>query len=308
MRAAGRLLYAGGMGHRPTPPDFARPTAPSLAAALLAFGLSATAWAQAPAPPDPHAAQPERPTVATHAYTVAPGWIEIEAGSQRQAEGALADRLAVPIVVKIGLSSRLQLGVAPGWQREAQGGGAQAGITDLVVALKWRLTDDAPVIGAFAIQPAVSLPSGSADAGRGSGTMATSVLLVSSRRIGNVSIDLNAGYTRLGGESASFPRDSTVWAAAAAVPVAGRLGWAAEVFGYPGTSGPAGAPPVVAFLTGPTFALKPSLILDAGATFDIEGWGGTAIYAGLTWNIGRLWKPRQQASHTPGPFASRRAG
>src|SRR5207247_3724752 len=28
--------------------------------------------------PDPHAAQPERPTVATHAGTVAPGWIEIE--------------------------------------------------------------------------------------------------------------------------------------------------------------------------------------------------------------------------------------
>ena len=306
MRAAGRLLYAGRVRHRPPQLDLPRPVTRALAAALLALGLSAPARAQAP--PNPHAAQPERPTVATHAYTVAPGWIEVEAGSQRQAEGALADRLALPIVVKIGLSSRLQLGVAPGWQREAEGGGAQAGVTDLVIALKWRLTDDAPVIGAFAIQPGVSLPSGSADAGRGSGTMAVSVLLVSSRRIGNVSIDLNAGYTRLGGESASFPRNSTVWAAATAVPVAGRLGWAAEVFGYPGTSGPAGAPPVVAFLTGPTFALKPSLVLDAGTIFDIEGWGGTAIYAGLTWNIGRLWKPRQQASHTPGPFAPRRAG
>ncbi len=308
MRAADRLLYAGRVRHRPTQLDFPRLVTRPLAAALLALGLSAPARAQAPAPPDPHAAQPQRPTVATHAHTVAPGWIEIEAGSQRQAEGALADRLAVPIVVKIGLSSRLQLGVAPGWQREAQGGGAQAGVTDLIVALKWRLTDDAPVIGAFAIQPAVSLPSGSADAGRGSGTMAVGALVIASRRVGNASIDLNAGYRRLGGESESAPRDSTVWAAAAAVPVAGRLGWAAEVFGYPGTSGPAGAPPVVAFLTGPTFALKPSLVLDAGATFDIEGWGGTAIYAGLTWNIGRLWKPRQSPSRTPGPFASRRAG
>jgi len=32
--------------------------------------------------PDPHEAQPERPTVATHAGTVAPGWVEFEAGSE----------------------------------------------------------------------------------------------------------------------------------------------------------------------------------------------------------------------------------
>jgi hypothetical protein len=31
---------------------------------------------------DPHAAQPERPTVATHAYTVAPGYLEVEVGAQ----------------------------------------------------------------------------------------------------------------------------------------------------------------------------------------------------------------------------------
>ncbi|MDQ2767543.1 MAG: hypothetical protein M3Y30_10345 [Gemmatimonadota bacterium] len=29
----------------------------------------------AAAPNDPHTAQPERPTVATHAGTVAPGWV-----------------------------------------------------------------------------------------------------------------------------------------------------------------------------------------------------------------------------------------
>ena len=31
---------------------------------------------------NPHDAQPERPSVATHAWTVAPGWIEIEAGTE----------------------------------------------------------------------------------------------------------------------------------------------------------------------------------------------------------------------------------
>ena len=272
---------------------------------LPATGVPTRALAQAPAVHDPHAAQPERPTVATHAYTVAPGWVELEAGVQRQKSGALAERLAVPIVLKIGLGERLQLGVAPGWQREAQGGGARAGVTDLLVGVKWRLTDDAPVIGAFAIQPAVSLPTGSADSGRGSGTVAVNVLVISSHRIGRLSVDLNAGYTRLGGESASAPRDSTVWAAAAAIPLGGRAGWAAEVFGYPGTSGPGGGPPVVGFLTGPTFTVRPNVVLDAGATFDIEGFGGTAVYGGLTWNIGRLWKSGVQPTRHPAPFVPR---
>ena len=257
--------------------------------ALPAVGSPASALAQGPQTPDPHAAQPERPTVATHAYAVAPGWVEVEAGLQRQHLGALADRLAVPIVLKIGLSGRLQLGVAPGWQREAEGGGAQAGLTDVLVGVKWRLADCAPIVGAFAVQGAVSLPTGSADSGRGSGKAAVNLLVISSQRVGPLSIDLNAGYTRLGGESPAAPRDSTVWAVAAAVPIAGRVGWAAEVFGYPGTSGPNGGPPVVGFQTGPNFTVRPNLVLDAGATFDIEGWGGTAFYAGLTWNIGRLW-------------------
>jgi hypothetical protein len=221
---------------------------------------------------------------------VAPGWIEIEAGVQRQSEGALADRLAMPIVVKIGLAERLQLGVAPGWQREAEGGGARAGVTDLLVGLKWRVVDDAPVIGAFAIQTAVSLPTGSVDSGRGSGKAALNVLAISSHRIGPVSLDVNAGYTRLGGESAVAPRNSTVWAFAAALPVAGRVGWAAELFGFPGTSGPNGQPPVVAVLTGPNLAVSSSLVLDAGVIFDVLRFGGTAAYAGGTWNIGRLWR------------------
>jgi len=267
--------------------------------ALPAMGSPASALAQGPQPSDPHAAQPERPTVATHAYTVAPGWVEVEAGLQRQHLGALADRLAVPIVLKMGLSGRLQLLVAPGWQREAEGGGARAGLTDVLVGVKWRLTDCAPIVGAFAVQGAVSLPTGSADSGRGSGKAAVNLLVISSHRVGPLSIDLNAGYTRLGGESPAAPRDSTVWAVAAGVPIAGRVGWAAEVFGYPGTSGPNGGPPVVGFLTGPNVTVRPNLVLDAGATFDIEGWGGTAFYAGLTWNIGRIWRTSPQPSRHP---------
>jgi len=274
----------------------------SVASLALAASLVARyAAAQGPAAPDPHAAQPERPTVATHAYTVAPGWVEIEAGFQRQQQGALADRIAVPIVLKIGLGPRLQLDIAPAMDRSAENGRIQTGITDMLVAMKWRVTDAAPILGTFAIQPAVSLPTGDANAGRGSGAAGMNILAISSHRFGPVSVDLNAGYTRFGGDGSITPKNSTVWTVAAAFPIAGRVAWAAEVFGYPGTSGPGGAPPVVAFLTGPTLTVRPSLVLDAGATFDVEGFGGTAVYGGVTWNIGRLWRTSALPSRRAGP-------
>ena len=274
-----------------------------LVLAPLLLCAPSRAGAQAGALPDPHAAQPERPTVATHAYTVAPGWIEVEAGAQRQQEGATADRLAMPVLLKFGLSRRIQLDLAPGWQRDAESGGARSGLTDFVVGIKWRLADDAPVVGAFAIQSTLSLPTGSPESGRGSGEAAMNVLVISSHRLGPLSLDVNAGYTRLGGESTTAPRDATVWTAAASMPIAGRVGWAAELYGYPGTSGPHGQPPVVALLTGPSLTVSPSLVLDAGAIFDVARFGGTAVYAGLTWNVGRLW----QSSHRPSRHSPPRA-
>jgi len=241
--------------------------------------------------------------VATHAYAVAPGYIELEAGFQRQQDGALANRIAIPLLLKIGVSERVQLDLAPGLLRDAQGGRAQSGITDFLVGVKWRLTDDAPVIGAFAMQGTVSLPTGSPESGRGSGKAALNLLAISSHKLGPVSLDINAGYTRLGGESEVAPGNSTVWTVSTGFPIAGRIGWVAELFGYPGTRGPSGALPVVGFLTGPTITLNPSLVLDAGATFDVSRFGGTAVYAGLTWNIGRAWGSLPRPALRPLPRA-----
>ncbi len=257
--------------------------------AVIAMSMPARAQAPGTAAPNPREAQPERPTVATHAYAVAPGYLELEAGVQRQQGGALTNRLAVPLLLKIGLAERVQLDVAPGLQRDAQDGRVQSGITDFLIGVKWRLIDDAPVIGAFAMQTTVSLPTGSPEAGRGSGKAALNLLAISSHKLGPLALDINAGYTRLGGESESAPRDSTMWTVSTGFPIVGRIGWVAELFGYPGTRGPSGRPPVVAALTGPTLTLSPSFVLDAGATFDVLRFGGTAIYGGLTWNVGRAW-------------------
>src|SRR5256885_8764954 len=58
------------------------------------------ACASVPKGIDPRVVQPERPSVATHAGTVAPGFLEIETGieSDRNADGTHA--LVVPTVLK----------------------------------------------------------------------------------------------------------------------------------------------------------------------------------------------------------------
>jgi hypothetical protein len=258
--------------------------------AVLAVSV-AGADAQTAGPKDPRQAQPERPTVATHAYTVAPGIVELETGFQQQHPDPSSNLVSVPILFKIGLTDRLQLDVAPGWLRSTGGAGVEAGLTDLVIGVKWRLVDQSSVLGAFAIQPSVSLATGSADKGTGLGSESLTLLAISSRNIGPVSLDLNAGYTRRGGDGTVLPNNSTMWTVSSGFPVYGRLSWAAECFGYPRTTGPAGGPGIVAFLTGPTFVAHKTVVLDAGVILNITGYGGTAVYGGVTWNMGHAWTP-----------------
>lgn len=256
---------------------------------LLARVAEAQSAASSPAPdstaPDPHAVQPERPTVATHAYTVAPGWVEIETGVERDDQGAGATAVGIPTEVKIGLTRHAQLSVFAPASRPVAG---TLGLGDIGLGVKWRLLDDAPVLGRFAILPAVKTASGSAQAGRGTGTTDASLLLISSHDLGPVTMDLNAGYTWRRHAGANAPAAASVWTASFGGPAIGKLGWTAELFGYPATSGPAGQASTVALLGGPTLLAEPWLAFDAGLIVPVRGPQAHALYAGMVWNIGRL--------------------
>ena len=80
---------------------------------LLVVILFASRASAQQAASDPRAVQPERPTVATHAYTVAPGYVEIEAGAQgdRLSRGSRAYQ--APIVTKLGLGSHICSSTSP---------------------------------------------------------------------------------------------------------------------------------------------------------------------------------------------------
>lgn len=230
---------------------------------------------------DPRTVQPERPTVATHAYTVAPGYLEIETGIERDEGPALS----VPTEFKIGLASHVQLSLQTPVLRPSSVG---AGVGDFAAGVKWRLLDDAPVLGRFALLPAIKFPTGASTRGRGTGTTDASLLLISSHDLGPVTMDLNAGYTWRSGNGASAPRRASLWTASFGGPIYEQLGWTAECFGYPATHGPAGQPNIVALLAGPTLLARNSLAFDTGVIWPITGPQPRALYAGLVYNVGHL--------------------
>jgi hypothetical protein len=247
--------------------------------------------AQTPDPPDPHAVQPERPTVATHAGTVAPGWVEIEAGAEFDRYSDRTHGTSLPVVTKIGLAANVQLSIF-GLGVRPPGADAGIGLGDLAVGVKWRFADRPGVLGRLAVLPSVKLPTGSSQSGTGTGTTDVGLLLISSHSLGPVSLDLNAGYTRRSGDGSIAPRNATVWTISFGGPVAGALGWTAELYGYPATAGPAGADAIVAILAGPTVQVRPWLALDIGGIIPVTGPQPRALYFGGVYNIGRAWPAR----------------
>ena len=197
--------------------------------------------------------------------------------------------MTTPILFKIGIAPRMQLDVAPGWLQVADQGVRKGGLSDLGFALKWQLTENAPIIGSFAIQPSVTLATGSVENGTSAGSGAVGLLVISSYQLGRVALDLNAAYTHRGGDGSIAPKDATAWTISTWTDVYRRLGWCVELFGFPRTRGAAGEESAVGFLFGPTFEVDESLIVDVGMVFDVKGLGGNQVYAGATWNIGRIF-------------------
>ncbi len=112
-------------------------------------------------------------------------------------------------------------------------------------------------------------------------------------------MDINVGYTRRSGDGSNAARNATLWTISFGGPAVGPLGWTAECYGYPGTSGPAGQAPIVALLGGPTYLIRPWLAVDAGIIVPVAGPQAHALYAGGVYNIGRLWKTSAPVDDTP---------
>lgn len=231
---------------------------------------------------EPRAIQPERPSVATHAGTVAPGYLEIETGVEYDKLPDALRSISVPTVLKIGMAPTVQLSLFAPVSSATR---VPLGVGDLAAGVKWRILEADGILQRFAILPAIKFSTGGE---RGTGTTDASLILIDSRAIGPVSLDLNVGATRRSGDGMRVPRTTTLWTASSGFPVAGPIGWQLECFGFPGTGGPAGDAPIVAILTGPTLGAWRSIGFDAGIIVPLAGPQPRAVYAGLVTNVGRV--------------------
>ena len=153
------------------------------------------------------------------------------------------------------------------------------------LGLKWRLFDQAAVLGDFALLPVIKFPTGSRARGTGTGTLDVGVTAIASYDLHGVSMDLNIGYTRVGARDGHEASSAALWTASFGVPVAGKLSWNIELFGYPTVDG-SGNPSTVALLTGPGYLVSRILNLDMGVISPLQGRQPNAIYAGAVWNVG----------------------
>ncbi len=122
--------------------------------------------------------------MATHAYTVAPGYAELEQGARAFGVEGVREATAWDFNLKIGVRRGVQLGVfGPAYLRTSAG----VGVGDLGVAIKFARAVSSRT--AVAVVPAVSFPTGDA------------------RRIGVVSGDLPEAFhfdLNAGPEAARF--------------------------------------------------------------------------------------------------------
>jgi hypothetical protein len=250
------------------------------------WAAARVASAQTDSSANPRAVQPERPTVATHAGTVAQGYIELEDGGEWDRWSDGEHTFFAPTNLKIGLASHAQLNVLVNAIHDPRLSRNSVNVGDLTVGVKYRLLDDYPILGYFAILPALKFPTAPGDVG--TGTTDASLLLISSHQLGPVAMDLNIGATRRSGDGSKAPTTATIWTASFGFPVLGPFGGTAEIFGFPGTSGPAGSVGTAALLLGPTVLAREWLALDAGFITPLTGPQPHAIYAGFVWNFGRL--------------------
>lgn len=265
-----------------------KPAVPLLVVIIVATPGSVWAQAGPDAPRDPSLVQPERPTVATHAGTVARGWVELEEGGEWDKELDGRWTFFAPTNLKIGLSQRMQANILINLIHDSEIAGGSFAAGDLTVGLKYRLMEGHWLLGDFAILPAIKIPTASASEA-GTGTIDFSLLLISSRQLGPVAMDLNVGGTRRGGATSSIARTATVWTASFGMGLIGRLGGVLEFYGYPKTAAPLAEAGSVAILVGPTFLVRKSLALDAGIIAPLDGPQPHALYVGFVWNAGPVF-------------------
>jgi hypothetical protein len=233
-------------------------------------------------PPDrlsaqsPRAANPERPTVATHAYTVAPGYAELEQGARAFGVDRFGEATAWEFNLKLGITDGVQFGFfGAGYLRTAGG----TGLGDVGWSVK--VGRELSARSAVAVVPAVTVPTGNEGRGLGAGRILGSLVGVYSADLpAGLHFDFNAGPVAIG---AGRPQ----WFTSVGLARGGAVGVAFELFDF--TAGAAG-PQQRGLLGAALVTVAEWAVVDVGAVLGLTGESPDQLFLGVTTNVGRIFK------------------
>ena len=125
--------------------------------------------------------------------------VEIAAAYQSAADGDSGD---LAVAVNVGLLENLEASVAGTLALDDPAdGGAQSGLGDTFLGVKYRFLDEAPPWPALLARVTLRLPTGDETRGLGDGDVSVGLLLAASRTLGPVTLTGNVGYTITTGEA-----------------------------------------------------------------------------------------------------------
>ncbi len=253
---------------------------PLLVAALAATSPIARAQGQE------SSVTPYRPTAANPAELPAPGWLELEAGWQRQQGGSDRRRDSLPVTAKLAFSERwgVLLGTELGLRSTDLDNKHYSGTGDTTLIVKHLIGGDPGQNGAWGVEAGAKSPTASENLGSGR-TDYLLTLIYSLDALGN-RLDVNAGATRLGAVDPGQERMQYGWATSLSRPLNDSWGVFGELSGTRNTGGDT----TRQYMLGGTYNMSKRVVLDFGmargltaATPDWSAFFGVSLLSARLW-------------------------
>ena len=270
----------GALSRSGKPPRFA--VFPRLCVALLMLSTAAHAQDQSDEGPS---VTPYRPSVSTPAALSAPGYLEFEAGGQREYEANLRTD-SVPYSVKLGFTPDWGVRITGNaWlhQRDDSGQSLSGfGDTSVIFKRRFAVNDTSD----FGMEAGVTFPT--ARSGLGDDKADATLTGIYSADIGALHTDMNLEWTHVGAVDPGVSHSQILWAASLSRSFLERWGVVGE---FSGTQ-QHGLDNTSQFLLAASYNVSKTLVLDAGFAHSLRhGNSDHSIFAGLTVLGPRLFTP-----------------
>jgi len=233
---------------------------------------------------------PNRPTFATPARTTEEGVLELEAGLQRTEakDGSRAD--FEPLLLKLGQTSRFEWRL--GWNgyltATAPDGSRVQGFSDPTFGFQWHPLDQDQLGFDGAVGFFHKFATANAAEGLGSGKADDTLILLASRDLGPIHVDMNYLHGWIGQPEGGRAGQNS-GTVSASWPLAGSWGMGAEVYSV----GPLpGVARDTAFLAYASYQASSRAVFDAGFDHGLStGAPRWNLFVGVTYGLGRLFHP-----------------